>query len=333
MKAYRSEVVKLAQSWVGLKEADGSYKKIIDIYNSYTGKMPRGLKMSYDWAWCACAWSALAIKLGYTDIMPIEISCQLLISEAQKMGIWKEEDSYIPSPGDAILYDWDDNGVGDCTGWVDHVGVVEKVNKDAGYITVIEGNYSDSVKRRTININGRYIRGFITPKYTEETSSASTAPAQNEKKTTYEIAREVITGDWGNGKDRETAITKAGYDYSEVQRIVNYILNEKNTANSVKSASLSQPIKKRVYASCKPKSSSNVYEGIYTTTANLYCRDDAGTNKKALCLIPKGAEVVCSDGGYTKDSSGGVWLEVTCILDGVLYNGFSHKNYLKFITS
>lgn len=332
MKAYRSEVVKLAQSWVGLKEADGSYKKIIDIYNGYKGKLPRGLKMKYEWAWCACTWSAIAIKLGYTDVMPIEISCQNLISEAQKMGIWKEEDSYIPSPGDAILYDWDDNGAGDCTGWADHVGVVEKVNKTSGYMTVIEGNYSDSVKRRTISINGRYIRGFITPKYSKEVSTTK-PPVQNGNKTTFEVAREVIAGDWGNGKDRENAITKAGYDYEDVRRIVNYILNAKNTAIMVKSASLSQPIKKRVYAGCKPKKNSKMYEGIYKTTANLYCRDDAGTNKKALCLIPKGAEVICGDGGYTEDSSGDVWLDVVCVLDGVLYEGFSHKKYLKFITS
>ena len=41
--------------------------------------------MEYSWPWCACTWSALAIKLGYTDIMPIEISCPELIIAAKKM--------------------------------------------------------------------------------------------------------------------------------------------------------------------------------------------------------------------------------------------------------
>ena len=36
----RSEVVKLISSWIGKKEADGSYKEIIDIYNSFTGEFP-----------------------------------------------------------------------------------------------------------------------------------------------------------------------------------------------------------------------------------------------------------------------------------------------------
>jgi len=176
----RSKVVKLAQSWLGKNEADGSFKEIIDIYNNFNGKLPRGAKMLYTWAWCACTWSALAIKLGYTDIMPIEISCFYLIKKAQEMGIWQENDAYVPKPGDAILYDWDDNGAGDNHGAPDHVGVVEKVvgNK----IVVIEGNCSNAVKRRELSVNGRYIRGYITPRYTEEVV-APTAPQETTKVT------------------------------------------------------------------------------------------------------------------------------------------------------
>ena len=76
----RQKVVDLALSWVGKKESDGSYKSIIDIYNTLpTAQLPRKTKMQYGWAWCACTWSALAVKLGYTAIMPIEISCYYII--------------------------------------------------------------------------------------------------------------------------------------------------------------------------------------------------------------------------------------------------------------
>lgn len=162
----RNAVVELAKSWLGKNEADGSYKSIIDIYNNYGGPFPRGTKMNYGWKWCACTWSALAIKLGYTDIMPIEISCFYLIEKAKEMGIWQEDDSYIPKLGDAILYDWDDNSVGDNKGTPDHIGIVEKL--EGNKITVIEGNCSNSVKRRIMSVNGRYIRGYIAPKYTDE---------------------------------------------------------------------------------------------------------------------------------------------------------------------
>ena len=100
-------VVEKARSWLGRKESDGSFKEIIDIYNTYTPH-PRGVKMDYKTAWCACFCSAVAISLGYTRIMPIEISCGQMINLAKAMGIWVEDDSHTPRPGDMILYDWND---------------------------------------------------------------------------------------------------------------------------------------------------------------------------------------------------------------------------------
>ena len=216
----RSAVVSLVQSWLGKNEADGSYKSIIDIYNSYKGTFPRGIKMDYSWAWCACTWSAAAIKLGYTDIMPIEISCYYIIEEAKKKGCWVENDAYVPKPADAVLYDWEDSGSGDNQGMPDHIGTVETVNTANGTFTVIEGNYSNSVKRRTMKINGQFIRGFICPKYNAD-DGGSVVP---EKKSVTEVAQEVISGLWGYGEDRRKALTEAGYDYDAVQERVNELL-------------------------------------------------------------------------------------------------------------
>lgn len=39
-----------------------------------------------------------------------------------------------------------------------------------------------------------------------------------------QIAREVIDGKWGNGRIRKEKLTEAGYNYTDVQRIVNRIL-------------------------------------------------------------------------------------------------------------
>lgn len=215
MARSRNAVVSLAQSWLGKNEADGSYKEIIDIYNSMTS-FPRGTRMLYSWAWCACTWSALAIKLGYTDIMPVEISCSQLITLAQKMGIWQENDAYVPKLADGVLYDWDDNGAGDNTGNPDHIGVVETVNEAAGTFTVIEGNYSNAVKRRTMNINGKYIRGFICPKYDNEQSTIpSVVPDFPSSAWIDEAAKEVIAGKWGNAPDRKENL------YNAIQARVN----------------------------------------------------------------------------------------------------------------
>jgi len=48
-------------------------------------------------------------------------------------------------------------------------------------------------------------------------------------KTNEELATEVIQGKWGNGKERKDRLTAAGYDYYEVQAIVNERLLSKKT--------------------------------------------------------------------------------------------------------
>lgn len=162
----RKKAVYLFCSWVGKNEKDGSYKEIIDIYNSKK-PYPRGARMQYYYPWCACTWSAVAIKLGLTQIMPIEISCGELIKKAKEMGIWVEDDSYVAQPGDGILYDWDDDGKGDNTGWPDHIGMIVSADKRSKKFKVVEGNKNDAVDYRIISFNGKNIRGFITPKYEE----------------------------------------------------------------------------------------------------------------------------------------------------------------------
>lgn len=172
MAKYASEVVKLAKSWVGIKEGSQGHKGILEIYNSQN-PLPRGHKMTIKEPWCAMTITALAVKLGYTDIIPCECSCGKLIEIAKKMGIWIEDESITPTPGMLALYDWGDNGKGDCQGDPEHIGVVEKVAN--GEITVIEGNYDgadadriDGVERRVLKVNGKYLRGFIAPKYDAE---------------------------------------------------------------------------------------------------------------------------------------------------------------------
>lgn len=165
MSATRGEIVAQAQSWIGCKESDGTHRQIIDVYNS-DKPLPRGYKVSYTDAWCATFVTACAIKCGATDIIPKECSCNKMIALLKGLGCWVENDAYVPAAGDLIFYDWEDKGTGDNTGVSDHVGIVEKVSGNT--ITVIEGNYNDACKRRVLNLNGRYIRGYGVPKYDSE---------------------------------------------------------------------------------------------------------------------------------------------------------------------
>lgn len=184
MSCTRIHILNIAKYWLGCNEEDGSHKQIIDLYNSHK-PLARGYKVKYTDAWCATFVSAVAIKAGATDIIPTECGCQKMIALFKKIGCWREDENYIPEPGDILFYDWNDSGKGDCTGWSDHVGIVEKVVDNK--ITIIEGNKSNSVKRVTKSVNGRYIRGYGLPKYSEETSE------ENKKEEKEEIIHKVAT--------------------------------------------------------------------------------------------------------------------------------------------
>ena len=181
----RQRVVEAAKAWLGCNEADGSHKQIIDLYNSHK-PLARGYKLQYSDAWCAGFVSAVAIKCGLTDIMPTEVGVGNMIDLYRRLGRWKEQDSYVPSPGDVIMYAWGDSGVGDCTGGASHVGIVAAC--DGKTITVIEGNKNDAVGYREIAVNGRYIRGFGLPDYASKATETDTpAPAEKEATVNMEL--------------------------------------------------------------------------------------------------------------------------------------------------
>ena len=211
MNKYASKVVKQAQAWIGRNESDGTHEYIIDIYNEHK-PLARNYTVKYYDSWCATFVSAVAIKLGYTDIIPTECSCERMIELFKEKISWVENENVTPKIGWVIFYDWQDNGSGDNKGWSDHVGIVEKVSDNKIY--VVEGNKSDAVGRRTLEVNGKYIRGYGVPKY----------DAESTLKSVQTVAEEVLTGKWGNGKVRQEKLENAGYNYAEVQSMVNKLL-------------------------------------------------------------------------------------------------------------
>ena len=194
----REKVVATAKAWLGCNEADGSHRQIVDVYNSHR-PLARGYALKYTDAWCAGFVSAVAIKLGLTDIMPTEVGVWNMIELYRKLGRWQESDSYVPKPGDVIMYAWGDNGVGNCTSGASHVGIV--VSCDGKTITVIEGNKANAVGYREIAVNGRYIRGFGLPDYASkatENEPVTPAPATNKEETIKMELRMLKRGMSGN---------------------------------------------------------------------------------------------------------------------------------------
>ena len=155
MAKYAAEVVNQAKAWLGLKEADGSYQIILDTYNSQK-VLPRGHKMTTKDQWCSAFVTAVAVKLGYTDIIPPECSCTRMMGLLQNRNSWQETGR--PAPGALIFYNWE----GEKTE-ADHVGIVEKVEN--GRVYTIEGNTSDSCRARSYPIGYFEILGYGIPFY------------------------------------------------------------------------------------------------------------------------------------------------------------------------
>lgn len=210
----RQKVVGIMQGWVGLKESNGSHKKIIDIYNNHK-PLARGYTVKYTDAWCATTVSAAAIEAGLTDIIPTECGCNPMITLFKNLREWQENDAYVPAPGDVIFYDWQDSGKGDNTGSADHVGIVEKVVGST--ITVIEGNRSDSVSRRNLVVNGRYIRGYGVPNYASKATSDTPSKDEPVASGSFNVGDTVrfagntqYTSSYSGGVKRQPSLVKQG---------------------------------------------------------------------------------------------------------------------------
>jgi len=202
----RNKVVEAMRDWLGWSEANGQYRAIIDLYNAQR-PLPRGYAVQYDDEWCATCVTAAGIQAGLHDIILGECSCGKMIELYQAAGRWEENDAYRPEPGDIIMYDWQDTGKGDNTGGADHVGIVEKVVGST--ITVIEGNKGEAVARRTLAVNGRYIRGYCLPDYASKAEEDSEVSYEQWKEYMTKYQKELQDNDCGewSREAREWAIS------------------------------------------------------------------------------------------------------------------------------
>ena len=158
----RLKLIHAAEGWLGANEDDGSHAPIIDLYNSQE-ILPVDYTMNYTDSWCAAFVTVASMGAELTDRIPAECGCERQIGLLQEMGIWQEQDTFFPQPGDLIYYAWDEKPRGDCTGWADHVGIVAGVRWP--FVKVIEGNKEDAVGYRIVTVWNPTIRGYGTPDY------------------------------------------------------------------------------------------------------------------------------------------------------------------------
>ena len=176
----RKEIVKTAKALKGT----AGHKKVLEVYNAQK-PLPQGYALKESDYWCAAFTTVVFLLNGYNAFA--ECSCPRMIEKAKKKGLWKESDSYKPQIGDVILYDWQDSGIGENYGQPDHVGVVISVSGDK--FVVREGNKGGTIGDREMRVDGKYIRGYILPDFTEgstaqkPSNSASSSPKEEKPDT------------------------------------------------------------------------------------------------------------------------------------------------------
>lgn len=106
-----------------------------------------------------------------------------------------------------------------------HGQIAEEVNKRLGVSKVADNDtlYRVQVGAFKLKSNAEnLVKSLKSAGYSDAFIVTSNVSAP--KKTNSEIASEVIDGKWGNGAERKEALTKAGYDYDEIQKLVNKLI-------------------------------------------------------------------------------------------------------------
>lgn len=276
------KLVEFAKSQIGYKETGKNitkYSAYFEDTDFYNGSKGDGKTWGAEWCdifvdYCFC--NVFGMEKGremlYQPKKSAGAGCKYSAGYYKSAGRWHTS----PEVGDQIFF-----YVG---GDINHTGIVTKVAE--GKVFTVEGNADNAVKEHKFALDNKKIAGYGRPRWNEEANTiADTAPTkpepiqkpQNEaKKSLEEIAREIIAGKWGNGKERQQRLTEAGYDYAATQKKVNEILNANKPQGS----------------SQKPAPASDKFIGIVNTVKDrLNVRTGAGMNYPVIKTLGKGSKV------------------------------------------
>lgn len=300
----RMKVVNTMRSWVGGYEGSTIHKEILDIYNNHKPLAKGYIVKSWD-AWCMTTVSAAFIKCGMTSIAPTECSCPRAITLYKNIGRWVENDAYVPLPGDIIMYDWQDNGSGDNVGTADHVGIVESCNGSS--MVIIEGNMSNSVGRRTLQVNARYIRGYCCPDYAAFVGSKSAMNKIDSTDYSALINKAVEDGDLKAAAKYEQkrnekidAMIAAGMTgYEKTYKYVSYL---NNSTDNVTTTTATLKVGDEVKLSSNAKYTSGKSIPTWVINSKLYVRELRGDDVVFSTLKTGAITGVANKKYFTKTS-------------------------------
>ena len=203
-------VIELARSQIGVTEYPPNSNNV--IYNTwYYGHPVNG--SAYPWCCTFIEW----LFKSEPNLIKRTASCSDLLKWCRANALIVDK----PQVGDLVFFNFNNPNV-----LAQHIGIVDKP-KGAKDIYSIEGNTSEKGsqdnggavlrKHRT----GKCIVAFARPRYS---NAQGTLTNITNHKSNEDIAKEVIQGKWGMANDRRQRLSNAGYNYQEIQKLVNQIL-------------------------------------------------------------------------------------------------------------
>ena len=165
--------VRLTGEWpvdvIAIAKTQLDYAESVKNYVVGEDGARRGYTRYGDWFgcpygdWCAM-FASFCIHYADAEGMPLNWGCPSWIEELTALNLYRPARSgdprqqYIPSAGDLVFYDWEQDGISD------HVGLVVEVAPAAGgepaKLITIEGNTDDRVQYMTYALDTPVILGF-----------------------------------------------------------------------------------------------------------------------------------------------------------------------------
>lgn len=246
MKCLASTIVSAALSEVGYCEkntdkkleetigdaGDGNFTKYAAYIDTNFPSFYNGRKQGF--AWCDVFVDYLFLKcFGYENALRLlcqpeksaGAGCTYSRAFYQAAGRLSEK----PEVGAQIFF-YDKNN----RKRIAHTGIV--ISFDTTSVYTVEGNTSNKVGKRSYKLTDDSIAGYGVPAYDSETDLADVDT----------VAKQVIAGVWGNGEERKTRLTLAGYSYEEVQAVVNALMNAQSTDGKAKEIYIPKTVEKLI---------------------------------------------------------------------------------------
>lgn len=161
------------------------------------------------------------LKIGRRTLTDI---VKYIMSELEKHGYWVGIYASLDTFNN-VLYD---SELRPYTHWVACWSKNKPVLKYGGAVQIWQNSSSNIINGQRVDTDYCYVDYYESTIKRKGLNGygLSNLPVDHKKKTTREIALEVIDGKWGNGAERKQRLTAAGYNYRTVQNMVNKILKE-----------------------------------------------------------------------------------------------------------